>query len=328
MAKLLNTSFNNKYLGYLVRHWVQHPTRYALDRWVMPRLGVEPHTVRNLCQKAWPTVAALTSDNWDKSAYDCIEWDAAANSDGTTLLEEYARKSRPLLLKNYAFSHGIKPWTFDYVKEIAGEAIAKIRVGEYDSEFGDPEMVSMRLGHFVDYVVGKTKFPLPGREVNGLKPYMGNNRMPLLDKHLPVPRFVGDTPGTHYWMGSSARTPLHCHQQGDFFIQQLVGERTFILVPPHEALLVGFLPVNLNIGTATFNPFEGEANRSGSADKVHPIRIDLKPGDALLLPGFWFHAVQITGPSLSATSASNLMPAAIGGGSMQPWRERRWERGL
>jgi len=250
------------------------------------------------------------------------------NSDATELLKEYAQASKPLLLKNYVFSGNLSPWTFDYVKEIAGDTITKIRVGDYNSEFGDPEMMPMRLADYIDYILGNSKFPLPGREVYGLKPYMGNNRIPSLDKHLPMPRFLGDAPGTHYWMGCAARTPLHSHQQGDFFIQQLVGKRRFILVPPHEALLVGFLPIDLNIATANYNVFDMNDNDPALSQRIHEISIDLEPGDAFLLPGFWFHAVQITEPSLSATSASDLMPAAIGGGPMQPWRERSWARGF
>lgn len=304
------------------------PLRYALNRWVLPRLGSEPLAIKNLNQKAWPTVAALTSERTYTDQIECVEWEPTNNSDGTDLLEEYARASRPLVLKNYAFPDVGGAWTLEWIKQVAGDTMTKIRVGDYASAPGDPEIVPMQLGEFIDYILGQSAFPQPDRLVDGLGPYLGNAPLSLLDEHLPSPRFLGDAPGTHYWLGSSgSQTPLHCHQHGDFLIQQLVGNRKFVLVPPHEALLVGCLPVNLNICTATFDPFDDDPDRFPGSDHIHSLHAELEPGDALLLPGFWFHAVQIEGSSMSATRSRNSMPAVIGGGPLQPWREPPIGRG-
>jgi hypothetical protein len=325
----LGSMFNRRYLGYLHRHWVEFPSRYVMERWVLPRLGLEPMTIRNLCQKGWPTVAALTSKRTGAEPIARLEWDARANSDGSELFEQHARESSPLLLKNYVAppAEG-SAWSFDFVKHVAGGAKVTIRVGDYESELGDAQMVPMKLGAFIDTVVGKADFPHTGRARGGLKPYLGDSALPLLDKYLSVPRFIGRIAGaTRYWMGSGARTAMHCHQSYDFFVQQLVGRRRFILLPPHQAMLAGFWPCNYNIAITTYDPFAEDHEAAEAERQIDPIYVDLEPGDALLLPGFWFHAVEVNEPSLSAVMASETMPAAVGGGSRQPWRERPWTRG-
>ena len=95
-----------------------------------------------------------------------------------------------------------------------------------------------------------------------------------------------------------------------------------MLVPPHEALLVGYVPHNINIGMAAFDPFAPDRAQFPAADDILILDIDLGPGDALLLPGFWFHTVEISAPSLSASRfARSRMPAALGGGPTRPWTE-------
>jgi hypothetical protein len=186
----------------------------------------------------------------------------------------------------------------------------------------------MRLAEFVDYLLGESYFPHPDRLVDGMGPYLGNMPIPSLNEYLPSPRFLAEAPGIHFWLGSaSSGTPLHCHQHGDFFVQQLIGRRKFLFVPPHEAPLVGCLPVNINISTAAFDPFEPDEGQFPGADQIHVLQADLEPGDALLIPGFWFHAIKISEPSMSATCSRNSMPAAVGGGPLQLWKTRPYSRG-
>jgi len=325
---LFDKIFRKSYLRYALNRWVLQHLRYALNRWVLPRLGNEPLAIKNLSQKAWPTVAALNSERTYTDQIECIEWEPARTSDGTDLLEDYARTSRPLLLKGYATSSIGGSWALEWVKQVAGATMAQIRVGNYASAPGGPEIVLMRLADFVDYLLGQSAFPHPDRLVDGMGPYLGNMPIPHLDEYLPCPRFLGEAPSTLFWLGNAgARTPLHCHQHGDFLIVQLIGHRRFVLIPPHEALLVGYLPVNINISTAAFDPFRPDRDQFPGMDHIHRLRVDLEPGDALLIPGFWFHAVQIAEPSMSATRSRNSMPAAIGGGPLQPWRTRPFSRG-
>lgn len=300
--------------------------RYALNRWVLPRLGNEPLGLKNLSQRAWPKVAALTAAHAYADQIESIEWTESSDSDGTELLEQYALTSRPVLLKGYATSSVEARWTIEWVRAQVGSMMVEIRVGDYASAPGEPEQVLMRLADFVDYLLGQAPFPYPERLADGKGPYLGNKPIPTLDQYLPSPRFLSERPSSNYWLGSAGScTPLHCHQHGDFLVFQLIGHRRFVLIPPHEALLVGYMPVNMNICTAAFDPFAPDQEQFPGA--IHRLYGDLEPGDALLLPGFWFHAVQITEPSMSATRSRKSMPAVIGGGPVQSWRSRPYSRG-
>ena len=84
--------------------------RYALYRWVLPRLGHEPLAIKNLSQKAWPTVAAFTSARQYTDQIECIEWESKGGDDGSDLLAEYTRTSRALVLKGYAASSMGTSW--------------------------------------------------------------------------------------------------------------------------------------------------------------------------------------------------------------------------
>lgn len=302
--------------------------RYALSHWVLPRLGTEPLATKNLSQKAWPTVAALTSSHDYADQIESIDWESKGDDDGTDLLEDYARTSRAVVLKGYAASSTEASWTLERVKEEVGDVILPVRVGDYVSAPGEPESVMMRVADYVDYVLGQAAFPHPGRLVDGMSPYLSNMHIPAIAKQLPCPRFFGKAINTTFWMGmAGSSTPLHCHQHGDVLILQLVGRRRVMLAPPHQALLVGYVPVNVNVCTAEFDPFASDQHQFPGTDGIHRLHYELEPGDALLIPGFWFHAIQLAEPSLSASHFRTTMPAAIGGGPVGPWRTRSYSRG-
>jgi hypothetical protein len=313
----------------LFRNLIPNPyLRYTINRWLLPRLGNEPLANKNLSLRAWPKVSALTSELDYTDRIECIEWQSTSNSDGTDLLETYARTSRPVVLKGYATSSIESLWELEWVKQKAGAKIARIRVGDYASAPGDPERVQMPLADFVDYLLGQRAFPRTKDLVDNSGAYAGNIAIPVLEKYLPHPRFLGEEFGANFWLGgASSRTPLHCHQHGDFLLIQLIGRRRVVLIPPHQALLLGYLPVNMNICTAAFDPFMPDRDQFPGMDLVHQLHGDLVPGDALLIPGYWFHAVQLPETSMSVTLVRKSMPAAVGGGPRGPWRSRPYSRG-
>ena len=133
--------------------------RYALYRWVLPRLGSEPLATKNLLQKAWPKVAALTSARQYTDQVESIKWEPKDDDDGTDLLEEYAQTCRALVLKGYAASSKATSWTLEQLKHEAEAFTTKVRVGDYASAAGDAESVTMQLADFVDYLMGRSAFP-------------------------------------------------------------------------------------------------------------------------------------------------------------------------
>lgn len=177
-------------------------------------------------------MAALTSRQTYTEQIECIEWQPTKNSDASELLEDYARTSRPVVLKGYATSSMGEAWTLQWLKREAGSSVVEIRVGNYATTPGDPESVHMPLAEFVDYLSERSPFPHPHRLVGGMGQYLANAPISVLDKYLPSFRFLGEKFTTNYWLGAAdSQTPLHCHQHGDFLVTQLLGRRSFCLIP-------------------------------------------------------------------------------------------------
>lgn len=306
----------------------QSHLRYAVYRWILPRLGSEPLAVRNLSQKAWPRVAALTAPRDYTDTIESIDWHTNGDDDGSSVLDDYAAASRPVVLKGYGSSTPEVSWTFERLKREVGDISARIRVGNYASAAGDPDTVTMRVADFVDNLFGQSASAHTESLVDGMGPYLGNAQLPPIAEQMSRPDTFRDNGSTTFWLGADSRTPLHCHQFCDVLLCQLIGRRSVILVPPHQAPLVGFMPVNVNICTAAFDPFEPDQDQFPGSELVHGLRYELQPGDALLIPGFWFHAVRIAGPSICGSCfRDTMMPKSLGGGPISPWKRAAYRPG-
>ena len=179
----------------------------------------------------------------------------------------------------------------------------------------------MQVADFIDDLLGQAPTTYAGRSVEGMGPYLGNTQLPTLAKQLPRPETFRDNGSATFWLGADTCMPLHCHQYCDVLLCQLIGRRSIILVPPHQASLVGFMPVNVNNCTAALDLFKPDRSQFPGLDLVYFLRYELEPGDVLLIPGFWFHAVRISEPSICGSCfRDTMMPAAIGGGPIPPWQ--------
>lgn len=304
--------------------------RYALFRWILPRLGYEPLTIRNLSQRAWPQVAGVTAGRSWGDRIDEVEWTPCGTDDGSAVFRKNALESRPVKIKGLLRGHPLASMTLDDLRTEFGDVVVPIRVGDYRADFGDPSMSRMPLRTYVDHLLGRIPFPEPKRVVPGSGPYLGNAQLPALARRLPhLEFFGGDVPFTTFWIGAAESfTPLHCHHFCDTLLFQLAGTRSVALIPPHEAQLVGYMPINLNMGMASYDPFAEDTSQFPARAQIHALYTEMQAGDALLIPGFWFHAVRLSGPSLSASSfCRTRMPLVLGGGALHPWRESAYFRG-
>ena len=239
--------------------------KHELFRRVLPTLQYEPNAIRHLSYEAWPKIATLTAKQDFPEGIESVDWRAInLPDDGSEMIKARARNSTPLILRNYADGCPPASWSMDTLKSEFGREKVTVRAGDYISEFGQPRNISMRLGDFIDYLHGRAKFPRQNLLVDGLDPYVGNQLMPALADQLPRPDFFSPRKNADssqrdlvtFWLGSAnAKTPLHCHHFCDTFVIQLIGRRNFTLIPPDQALMVGYMPQNINIGMAAFDPY-------------------------------------------------------------------------
>jgi len=300
--------------------------RHFVFRSVLPRLGYEPLFHMNLDEKAWPTISAITSKLQYRGNIESVDCGPNGYDEGSGVLEEYARKSHPVVLKGYV--NTLMPWSVDKLRQEIGNINARIRVGEYDDARGAPDIIKISVGSFLDHLQGNGELAGQERHVEGKGPYLASQIFPTLAKQLPLPKFFTSFPKTTFWLGTDGRSPLHCHVLCDVLLTQLIGKRRVMLVPPHQAPLVGCIPRNINVCTGSYDPFESDADNFPGAEEVHKLYYELSAGDTLLIPGFWFLAVRLPNLSFASSQFNDAaMPLALGGGPRAPWMERPYKNG-
>lgn len=111
-----------------------------------------------------------------------------------------------------------------------------------------------------------------------------------------------DGSGMHYvprlFLHAGGYTDWHFHYADDTVTVQACGEKEFLLVPPDPRSFRAMWRVARRRGFYDLRPEDRDVLRD-----VRPLRATLRPGDAIFLPVFWWHAVEATGPALGATLA-------------------------
>lgn len=132
-------------------------------------------------------------------------------------------------------------------------------------------------------------------------------------KHFEVPAAVAELAGKpHIWLGKSQKGRLISKLHADVytsFLAQVWGVKTVYLYPPAEyerltPLLAycGYLPFY-------FDPLNPDYARYPKAEGLEPFRVDIGPGDMLVIPTGWVHAVEVDGWTLSISRAVRLEEA-------------------
>ena len=107
-----------------------------------------------------------------------------------------------------------------------------------------------------------------------------------------------------FFGGAGAKFPsLHIDYWGmDGFINQLYGEKDFILFGPEQTPFLYPDPADGLISQV--NVDAPDAQRHPLFREARPLRFTLEPGDTLYLPNGWWHTTRMQTPSLSVITAS------------------------
>lgn len=213
------------------------------------------------------------------------------NIETKDFLENYMRKSRPVILKNFISkeSPAWKKWNYDFFKSFAGD----IKVNVYGRE---EEAVEMVASNPVDKMTFSDYLDLISKRPTELRLFLFNLmvKRPELErdiiyndptggkiiKQLPLMFFGGE--------GSSTRNHIDI-DMSHVFISQFQGIKRIWLFPPDQSNLLYRLPYNfhslINLKKVNEEDYPALKYIKGYEAVIHP-------GDTLFMPSGWWHFIQ------------------------------------
>jgi hypothetical protein len=201
----------------------------------------------------------------------------------------------PVVLPDLTEGWPAREWTWDALRAAHGHQVVAACVGR--SEAAHPTLEWKRLTREMPFseLVERLTDPRTGNDIY----VIANNAAlegplaGLLDDVRPVPGILPASRlrETSTWIGGAgAHTPLH-HDTSDILFCPFLGRKRVRLVPPEE------LEVTLNAEGYWAPEVDFDDPELAVRETV------VEPGEALLIPSGWWHAVDSLEPSLTLTFA-------------------------
>ncbi|OBK79199.1 hypothetical protein A5651_24405 [Mycobacterium sp. 1274761.0] len=126
--------------------------------------------------------------------------------------------------------------------------------------------------------------------------------LPELWPDVRFPAFVDEDKYTavNFWFGPGNNlTPLH-YDYADNFLTQICGRKQIILCPPREIARVYPFPFSyIGNNISQINVAQPDLSKFPEWARADRALLELRPGDMLFIPRFWWHAVFGIEPNLS-----------------------------
>lgn len=97
-------------------------------------------------------------------------------------------------------------------------------------------------------------------------------------------------------------TDWHYHATDETFMTQVVGTKEVLLLPPDRATWEALWPVVRTTGRL----YDVDTARFPRFAQIVPLRVVVRPGDALYIPAYWWHAVASIDNQFGVTVASTF----------------------
>jgi len=205
---------------------------------------------------------------------------------------------RPCVLRGVA--RNWPDWNIETLRRRFGEVRVQAMSGR---ESTGPEWwkrrseldIELTFGELLDHALSDQGNELYAVARNGLQ-----NRIPQLKAEVgTMPGIADPETAPHLWVGPAGTlTPLHHDQSGGWLIQRVGTKRVWMASPLETSLL---------------RHADGLHNALDARDTEHPdVRaatwhvVRIEPGDAVFIPGGWWHQVLAETPSISV--ALNRFP--------------------
>ena len=223
----------------------------------------------------------------------------------------FLARSQPLVLRRLCSDWPLTGKSFDRISRDYGDVQCEVRVGDYADGRG-PFRTSPRL--LREYV---REFESVRSGSDGsLPPYAAYQCAPeSMLRHLRFPDwFEAETlvDPVHFWLGPRGTyTGLHS-DTCDKLVYQAVGLKTWWLVHPmwHDSLYL-WPDFGSGYDASPVRIEDPDLRRHPRIAAVVVHTVVLSPGDLLVLPGGWYHAVRAAEPSLAFELKGLAAPASI-----------------
>ena len=197
------------------------------------------------------------------------------------LVLEHARTSRPIVIAGVMDGWAARSWSFESLRRDYGRVTLK-RIDDRD----------VLLGDHIDRILASKTFTTGG-----------GNIPDALEDDVGIP-FVTDlfTTGSFklFLAATGSITPLHSDPL-DGLNAHIIGAKVWLLFSPDQAryLYPKGLDVFGRVRGCAVNPYNFDANRYPEFVHARPLSVTVKPGEILLIPTGWFHAVKYVEPAVS-----------------------------
>ncbi len=210
------------------------------------------------------------------------------------LIVQLIAANQPICVRG-AFDWPAIDWSVDEFRKVLGDVALRFNAKTQQEE---------TLGDLLDQM----------HVMDGQRVYSAGRGLPDSAAHLfPLPQVLTEVAGRpHIWMGKSEAGRLISKLHLDVYtslLAQVWGKKTVYLYPPNDWDRLEPLMAYCGYQPYYFNPLEPDYERYPKAQGVDYLKVDIMPGDLLVIPSAWIHAVEVDGWTLSITRAVLLQDA-------------------
>lgn len=226
-------------------------------------------------------------------------------------LARYVVPSVPVVLTDLVTRWpALRRWTPTALSERLGDERIEACVGREAVVDPDPEWAPLRQELTVRALMERITAS-PGNDTYVIAKNAALRRpglRPLLDDMVLPPEIFGPAPSPTrmgLWIGpAGTHTPLH-HDSDDSMFCQVLGRKRFRLAPPESIPL-------LDRSRGVYSHWDPRSDAELRAGPERFLEVVLAPGEALLIPGGWWHQVDALDPSIGVSILDLAWPNDFG----------------
>ena len=217
-------------------------------------------------------------------AYSLTQIERVAQVTELELLQALA-ECKPMVITQPKFAHPHTDWSIDALVQQYGDVDLRVRSKDEKETLGQfVQRMQQAQSQTSKITEGHTKAYTEGC---ALPEVMAAEFVPAyfsLHDYIEPQIWLGNVP-THVAASSLHRDPL------DGFLYQVIGRKKLLMFAPDQAPLLYPMKAYNNYQPCWVRPEEPDFERYPQFKHAKPIEVILRPGELLIQPAGWFHAV-------------------------------------